>query len=143
MKAISPMIATILLIAFTVAVGGIISIWLTGFTRTASAGTETRSEALNRCSASGFEIISCTSSAINIIHYDSSLTLFPLSIKTSDGTAITLSGSNAAGLASGQVRSISFTRGTNTSVTVNANCQYGTINVTITASCSSGDKCWV
>ncbi|MEM5854631.1 MAG: archaellin/type IV pilin N-terminal domain-containing protein, partial [Candidatus Aenigmatarchaeota archaeon] len=39
-KAISPMIATILLVAFTVAVGGIISVWLTGFTRTqtASAG---------------------------------------------------------------------------------------------------------
>ncbi|MEM5879443.1 MAG: archaellin/type IV pilin N-terminal domain-containing protein [Candidatus Aenigmatarchaeota archaeon] len=36
-KAVSPMIATILLIAFTVAVGGIISIWLTGFTRTQTA----------------------------------------------------------------------------------------------------------
>lgn len=36
-KAVSPMIATILLVAFTVAVGGIISIWLTGFTRTQTA----------------------------------------------------------------------------------------------------------
>jgi flagellin-like protein len=35
-KGVSPLIATVLLIAFTVAVAGIISVWLTGFTRTTS-----------------------------------------------------------------------------------------------------------
>lgn len=34
MKGISPLIATVLLIAFTVAVAGIISVWLTGFAST-------------------------------------------------------------------------------------------------------------
>jgi flagellin-like protein len=34
MKGISPLIASVLLIAFTVAVGGILSIWLVGFTTT-------------------------------------------------------------------------------------------------------------
>jgi FlaG/FlaF family flagellin (archaellin) len=137
------MIATVLLIAFTVAVGGIISVWLTGFARTATTGTETRSEALTRCTASGFEVIACTSSTTRIIHYGADLTLFPLSIMTSDGTAVTLSGTDAAALTSGMVRNISLARGTNTSVKVRANCQYGTINVTIEASCSSGAKCWV
>jgi flagellin-like protein len=140
MKAISPMVATILLIAFTVAVGGIISVWLTGFTRTATGGTESRTEALNRCTASGFEVISCTSDKIRIIHYGSGLTIFPISVVTSDGTVTTLTQS---GLASGTQGEITLTRGTNTSVKVKANCQYGTINVTIEASCSSGDKCWV
>jgi len=34
MKAISPMIATVLLIGFTIAVGAILSLWFTTFTRT-------------------------------------------------------------------------------------------------------------
>ena len=38
MKGISPMVATVLLLAFTVAVGGIISVWMTGLTRTQTAG---------------------------------------------------------------------------------------------------------
>lgn len=36
MKGISPMIATVLLIAFTVGVGGIISVWITGFAQTST-----------------------------------------------------------------------------------------------------------
>ncbi len=36
MKGISPLIATVLLIAFTVGIGGIISVWVTGFTQTSS-----------------------------------------------------------------------------------------------------------
>lgn len=36
MKGISPLVATVLLIAFTVGVGGIISIWISGFTQTSS-----------------------------------------------------------------------------------------------------------
>jgi flagellin-like protein len=37
MKAISPMIATVLLIGFTIAVGAILSLWFTTFTRTQTA----------------------------------------------------------------------------------------------------------
>ena len=34
LKGISPLVATVLLIAFTVAVGGIVSVWILGFSRT-------------------------------------------------------------------------------------------------------------
>jgi len=44
MKGISPMVATVLLLAFTVAVGGIISVWLTGMTRTQTAGVTTAAQ---------------------------------------------------------------------------------------------------
>jgi flagellin-like protein len=37
-KAISPMVATVLLIGFTIAVGAILSVWFTTFTRTQTAG---------------------------------------------------------------------------------------------------------
>lgn len=36
MKGLSPLVATVLLIAFTVGIGGIISIWISGFTQTSS-----------------------------------------------------------------------------------------------------------
>lgn len=36
MKGLSPLIATVLLIAFTVGVGGIISVWISSFTQTSS-----------------------------------------------------------------------------------------------------------
>lgn len=36
MKGLSPLVATVLLIAFTVGVGGIISVWISGFTQTSS-----------------------------------------------------------------------------------------------------------
>jgi flagellin-like protein len=37
-KAISPMVATVLLIGFTIAVGAILSVWFTSFTRTQTSG---------------------------------------------------------------------------------------------------------
>ncbi len=47
-KAVSPMIAVVLLIAFTVAVGGILSLWLSGLsgTTTATAGSATEKSVL-------------------------------------------------------------------------------------------------
>jgi flagellin-like protein len=52
MKGISPMIATVLLIAFTIAVGGILSIWLTGYTRTTTEAVGGGTEAQIKCAAS-------------------------------------------------------------------------------------------
>lgn len=43
MKGISPLIATVLLIAFTVAVAGIVSLWVTSFAKTATQQTENKS----------------------------------------------------------------------------------------------------
>jgi flagellin-like protein len=39
-KAISPMVATVLLIGFTIAVGAILSVWFTTFTRTQTAAVQ-------------------------------------------------------------------------------------------------------
>jgi flagellin-like protein len=49
MKGISPMIAVILLIAFTVAIGGIISIFFTTFTRTQTTTVSGQTEDQVRC----------------------------------------------------------------------------------------------
>jgi len=52
MKGISAMVATVLLLAFTVAVGGIVSVWLTGMTRTQTAGVTTAAQ----CASTRFDM---------------------------------------------------------------------------------------
>ena len=49
MKAISPMIAVILLIAFTVAIGGILSVWLTGLQQQQTTATGEYAEKVAKC----------------------------------------------------------------------------------------------
>lgn len=56
MKGISPMIATVLLIAFTVGVGGLISVWVTSFT----------TESTNIVSKEGIDQITCSNGALEL-----------------------------------------------------------------------------
>jgi flagellin-like protein len=58
MKAVSPLIATVLLIAFTIAVGGLISIWLTGFTQTQTQSVGTQASTSIVCSNGGLSLSS-------------------------------------------------------------------------------------
>lgn len=58
MKAVSPLIATVLLIAFTVAVGGLISIWLTGFTQTQTQSVGSQASTQITCSNGGLALSS-------------------------------------------------------------------------------------
>ncbi len=52
MKAISPMIATVLLIAFTVAIGGVLSLWLSTLTSTQTGTVGTQGTNLAKCAGS-------------------------------------------------------------------------------------------
>ncbi len=52
MKAVSPMIAVVLLIAFTVAVGGILSVWLTGLSATTTGVAGSATEKQTKCAIS-------------------------------------------------------------------------------------------
>jgi flagellin-like protein len=55
-KGISPMIATVLLIAFTVAVAGIVSVWITGFTMTSTSQVTEQSNIELYCSYGGIAV---------------------------------------------------------------------------------------
>ena len=57
-KAISDMIGTVLLIAFTVAVGGIISIWITGFTTQSTETVTSQSNNALYCAYAGMSVSS-------------------------------------------------------------------------------------
>lgn len=56
MKGISPLIATVLLIAFTVAVAGIVNLWLTSFTRTSSETVSSQATTELICSYGGLSL---------------------------------------------------------------------------------------
>ena len=60
MKAISPMIAVILLIAFTVAIGGILSVWLTSVTQTQTSTTGSYAEKVSKCAGVSLSIKNIT-----------------------------------------------------------------------------------
>ncbi len=63
-KGISPMIAIVLLIAFTVAVGGILSLWLTTLTSTQTTTTGSAAEKQILCARSVLSIEEVTHSVI-------------------------------------------------------------------------------
>jgi flagellin-like protein len=55
-KGVSPLIATVLLIAFTIAVGGIISVWLTSFTTTTTQTVGQQSQTQIVCGTGGIQL---------------------------------------------------------------------------------------
>ena len=60
LKAISPMIAVILLIAFTVAIGGILSVWLTSVTQTQTSTAGSYATKVSKCAGVSLAIKNVT-----------------------------------------------------------------------------------
>ena len=153
MKAISPMIAVVLLIAFTIGVGGLVSIFFTGLTTTSSKITGNQSEALTRCAGAWINVYKATNSTV-FYQNPNSQTITGLVIIASDGTtnlnpadpslAIGESNSTIVGNSSANVAGTSglipggSTSG-NTSVTVRGLCQS---TVTVEGRCARGQACW-
>jgi len=134
-KAISPMIATILLIAFTVAVGGIISVWMTSYTRTTGASVSSVTENTTACVGSYPNMVSVTSTAL-IVTNPGSESLSNLNCFDSSGNNITTIAT--ASLASGATASGAWTRSANTSYVCTARCR----NTGVSGECKSGQSCW-
>jgi hypothetical protein len=140
------MIAAVLLIAFTVAVGGILSVWLPSLIRTSTAGTETQAQATVKCASAGFEVVSADTgnNKVYITMSSSDVEIFPNTIRFSDGTINTTFTANPSVLDSpGEISTITVTYPTDVnSVTVIGLCQYGGTNITIEASCIEKEDCW-
>lgn len=67
-KAISPLIATVLLIGFTVALAAVIMTWGSGFTKKITGETETTTEQALQCTKLNFEIssVDCAKKEVTI-----------------------------------------------------------------------------
>ncbi|MEM7826204.1 MAG: archaellin/type IV pilin N-terminal domain-containing protein [Candidatus Aenigmatarchaeota archaeon] len=132
-KGISPMVATILLIAFTVAVGGIISVWMTTYTRTAGAAVSEATEDQLRCVGSAPSIYSVTDKAVFIVNTGSE-NLFNVTCMSSDGKTLNVT----EVLSSGGGYSFEWDVGTNTSVICIARCR----SIGVRDECRKGQSCW-
>jgi len=146
MKGISPMIATVLLVAFTVVLGGIIMLWFTSVTRTTSVGAESQVEAIRRCSGANFQILSVDSAGnkVTVVHFGSGLTVYPI-IATVGSAIVPLSGWSAPStspITSGGTSTFNVSIGTNTTVKVTALCEYGVVNTTVEDTCTTPEACW-
>jgi len=138
MKGISPMIATILLVAFTVAVGGLISVWMSSFTKNTQSNVEAASYNQTRCSGTYIDVSSVTSTSV-IITDRGDQTISNIRCFTSDGTELNFTGTaTLQSLTAGQSASKAFTRSSNTSVFCSGTC----LSVGVTGECKSTSSCW-
>jgi len=134
MKGVSPFIATILLIAFTVAVGGIISLFLTSFTKTETGTAESIGTNVTKCGGISIDILSVSETAI-IVANPSGQTLSSITLLASNGTTI----ASGIPLSVGGTNSTTWARGINTGVTAYGLCLS---SVAVKGACNTGESCW-
>ena len=134
-KAISPMIATVLLIAFTVAVGGILSLWLTGLMTTTTSSVENTTTDQIKCASTWINVISVTPTGVIIVNRGAQ-TITSVNCFAGNGTNITSVATPS--LVSGGISAGNWTIGTNTSIICSGKC----LTIGVTGECKSGQTCW-
>jgi len=128
------MVATVLLIAFTVAIGGIINLWLTGFTTTTTSSVETAATNVTKCAGTYLDVIAVTNTSILITNPGPETISNPVCYST-NGTLIDTLGTT---LAVGTINSTTWVRGNSTSVICSGTC----LNIGVTGECKQGQSCW-
>lgn len=136
MKALSAMVSTILIIAFTVAVGGLVSVWVTNYSKTTTSAVDATTANQTKCYGSYINVDSVSSTLI-IFSNGYKETITNINITTSDGKFLTPSSTT---LASGGMAVANWTRGTNTSILVKGLCLS---SVMTEGKCGNSDTCWV
>ncbi|MBI2547245.1 MAG: hypothetical protein HYW23_02250 [Candidatus Aenigmarchaeota archaeon] len=144
MKGISPLVATVLLIAFTVGVGGLISIWVTGFTQTSTSTVSKSGQTQIICSNGAISLTSlkyCNNNISGIIKNDGRITLGNMTLQTifNNGTTIShaLNDTDVGGTSSGNFLALKPGQvfGFNVSIGASSASNYNTIF--IYTNCSS------
>ena len=142
-KGISSFVATVLLIGFTVAVGAILSVWFTTFTRTQTAAI-TGSAGCNTGNVRVFSNATTTSSnavRVYVTNLRSDMSITVTGISVSCGTSTSASASplplivNAGQTNSSDVSGLSGCAISNTQIDITGNCSTGG---TFFASCPAG-----
>ncbi len=134
-KGISPMVATVLLIAFTVAVGGIVSVWMTGFTTSTTGSVESASTNQTKCAGVYIDIISVNDASF-MIRNPSAQPINGITCYSGNGTLITSDPINLA--TGGSINSTIWDRDGYTSIICGGTC----LNIGVSGECKSGQTCW-
>jgi len=136
------MIATVLLIAFTVAVGGILSVWFTSFTRTSTANVENASTDVTKCSGTYIDVTTVTNTSI-IVANRGSQTINTVVCTSGNGSSWGLGSLSSGGMnatigwnatGAGGI----YAAGFGTIISCSGKC----LTIGVTGSCKSGDSCW-
>jgi flagellin-like protein len=151
MKGISPLIAAVLLIAFTVAIGGVVSLFFTSFTKQTTSGVSSQGQALISCTGSAptVDLVRYGSSSFMLVNVTytnpGSITLQNVVIYTTLSNSSTNttypSASTLAPLASASI-ALNMSGGVGvTEVRVVGVCVASTGNQTVSGACLSGQSC--
>ena len=146
MKAISSMIATILLIAFTVAVGGILSVWFTGLATTQTAGIENKTGGVIKCVGGLLveeaKVPSSTGTVLNVTYTNNAqYSVSGIYVEIVNASLVSTESGDTSSLTPGAmgVHTMSISAGTPiTRVRVRGSCE----GQTISDDCEPGDACW-
>ena len=134
-KGISAMIATVLLIAFTVVIGGIVSLWLSTLTTTTTGTVGTQTGNQTKC-AGAYIKVDRVSGTNTIYSNPTTESITSITIVLSNGTTYT---PTTATLTPGQAASYSIARNTNTYYIFKGLCR----GTPIEGNCRDSDSCWV
>ncbi len=129
------MVAAILLIAFTVAVGGLISVWITSYATTTTSAVEASTVNATKCAGNYISVESVSNNTIIFINPNSN-SITTINITTNNGNFIT---PNQTSLGSGWIGTASWSRGTNTSILITGLCLS---SVLVTGNCDNSQTCW-
>ena len=131
------MISAVLLIAFTVAVAGIVSTWLPGFFGGVTGNVENTTTSQTECAGVYLDVFRVTDTTI-LVRNPSSKQITNLVILDNTGTSYT---PDKTTLTAGDIARVTsgWSAAGKTEVIANGLCQG---EVAVTGSCSQGDACW-
>jgi len=133
-KAISPMVATVLLIGFTIAVGAILSVWFTSFTRTQTTGITGGAS----CHGGNVKVFSNLTSSITSAN---ALRVFISNLRSdiniTVNSVVVYCGTNPSS-ASGLPKTIGASLTDYVDVSGLSGCNIGNTKITVVGNCSTG-----
>lgn len=140
-KAISPMIATVLLIAFTVAVGGILSLWLNSLTTTTTNSVENSTTDQIKCASTWINVVSVGINA-TLLQNAGSQTITAIQCFSGNGSSW-----RVGNLAPGEMNATKWSsEGTNGSYSIGfgtvITCSGKCLAIGVSGECKSGQSCW-
>ena len=144
MKALSPMIATVLLVAFVVGIGGILSLWLTGLTTSQTQTVSNQSNAQIKCTPSlRIDTVRISSAAgnqhINVTYTNiGSQVLNSVFVEAPNGTTLVSVSNGTLGIGAAGVTQLTYMQGTTNYVRVRALCA----GIAVSATCDPTQTCW-
>ncbi len=138
MKGISPFVATILLIAVTVGIGAITSVWLAGLTVSTTGTTGSSVNNATACSSVYIDVPSVTTTAVTYGN-PSTQTITNLQIIYGGaGLTAAIVTPSSSTLSPGTYTTTATVRTTNSSVQVKGLC----LGTPVAGQCATGQTCW-